>query len=110
MKTLNRKILWKNTCKKINNSVHSKHVYAVMSILFDEIRKDLLNGNKIKINNLFTLKKKDGYLKKHYNYVLKKITESKAREKILITVSPKLRNKIIYYFDLDETKKINNVY
>ena len=109
MNTLNRKILWKKVCKKINGSVNSKHVYAIISLLFDEMQKDLKDGKKIKINNLFTLSLKDGSSKKHYNYVLKKITESKTRKKILINISPKLRDKIIYYFDLDETKKINNV-
>ena len=66
-KSVDRRYLLSYVFKKLNNSVHYFHIQSVVTIMFEEMLKDLNDGLEISIGNFgkFLLKKLGA--RKHYN-------------------------------------------
>lgn len=48
---ISKRCLWRLINKKIKRLIHNYHVFSIISILFEEIIKDLIDGKSIKIHN-----------------------------------------------------------
>jgi nucleoid DNA-binding protein len=51
---MNKKQLWLLLVKTLNYNVHNAHILSIINILLDELVKELINGEEIKIINFGT--------------------------------------------------------
>jgi len=103
--SIDKRKLWRYVNKKINRSIHYYHVLSVISILFDEMIKDLRSEKNIKIYNFGTLLPKTMNPRKYFNVRYQKVMESSGNRILRFILSPKIRKKIINNLDLDKTLK-----
>lgn len=102
-KSVDRRFLWRSVNKTLNYKIHSAHVLAIINLLFDEIIKELLAGNEIKIGNFGILKLKNTKPRKYHNVVNSKIMESKGGKVLRFIISSKLSKFLIKNLDLNKT-------
>lgn len=101
--SITKRILWRYVNKKIKRSIHHYHVFSVITLLFDEIIRDLVRGKAIKINNFGTLVLKE-LSPRRYHDVNEKIIKLSDSHKILrFILSPKLKHKICDNLDIEKT-------
>lgn len=100
-KEITKKPFWHYVNLKIKRSVHTYHVYSVISILFDELIKDLIAGKKINVVNFGTLSLERTKPRKYCDINLKKVVLSKGARNLKFSLSRKLKNKLIKNLDLD---------
>lgn len=74
----------------MDHFVHQLHILAVITILIDEIRKDLLDGKIIKIQNFGTFKLKQTNRRTFKSVVTNNIETSKQKNKLELKLIPKL--------------------
>lgn len=103
--SIDKRKLWRYVNKKIGRTIHHYHVLSVISILFDEIVKDLKSERKIKIYNFGTLLSKSMKPRKYFNVRHQKVMESRGSRILRFILAPTLRKKIINKLDLDKTLK-----
>lgn len=101
--SIGRKKLWQYVNVKINRKIHHAHVFSVISILFDEIIKDLVSGNKIKIMNFGTLVLKDTKPRRYHNVIHRCVMLSDSHKILKFSLSPKIRKKLCDLLDIDKT-------
>ncbi len=103
--SISKRILWRYVNVKIKRIVHHYHVFSIITILFEEIIKDLVSGKSIEIFNLgvFSLKKNKPRL--HYDISKKTFAVSDGRKVMRLSLSPKLKKIICKHVDLDKTFK-----
>lgn len=104
-KEISKRTFWRYVNIKINRVIHHYHVFAVISILFDEIISDLISGKQIKIFNFGTLYLKSTNPRKYYDVRFNKIMESGGNKIMKFSLSNKFKKKLIKYVSLDEIKK-----
>lgn len=51
---MNKRQLWLLIIKELNHCVHNAHIFSIINILVEELIKELLVGNEIKIINFGT--------------------------------------------------------
>lgn len=98
---INKDKFWSLLTKETNRFVHSFHIMAVMSILIDEIRKDLVAGKDIKIANFGTFKLKQTNQRNFKSVVTNNIETSKRKNKLELKLMPKLARYIARKIDED---------
>jgi nucleoid DNA-binding protein len=101
--SIDKRILWRYINKKINNIIHNYHVFGVISILFDEIIKDLKAGKAIKIYNFGTLILKKTKPRRYHNVFSKEFSVSPGYKIIRFTLAPQIRKKLCKHIDIDKT-------
>jgi nucleoid DNA-binding protein len=101
--SINKKVLWHYVNLKIHRKIHHGHVFSVLSILFDEIVKDLLDGKEIKIVNFGTLVLKEMKPRKYHDVRYNCVMQSKGHKILRFSLSPKIRKKMCYFLDIDKT-------
>jgi nucleoid DNA-binding protein len=102
--SIDKRILWKYVNAKINNSIHNRHVYSVICILFDEILNDLTKGKKIEVINFGTIFFKILKARRYHDVCLRKVTLSEGGKKILkIALDTKFKKKLCSCLDVDKT-------
>lgn|SRR5574339_69400 len=102
---VSKRTFWRYVNVKIKRIIHHYHVFAVISILFEEMLKDLKQGKEVKIFNLGTL-----YLKetkpRWYHDVNKRQVVLSGKNKILkFKLAPKLKKRLSESVDIDKTFK-----
>lgn len=102
---ISKRDLWRYVNKKLNKTIHHYHVLSVISILFDEIVKDLKADKPIKIFNFGTLYLKKTKPRKYHSVVFRKIMQSKGHKIMKLSLSEKIRKKLCSLLDLDATFK-----
>jgi len=102
---VNKRALWRYVNKKIKRSIHHYHVFSVISILFQEITKDLLAGKSIKIDNFGTLFLEKLKPRKHHDFNDRKIKWSKGNHILKFKIDKSFRNKLFEYLDFKLTFK-----
>lgn len=75
----------------------------MISILFEEMLKDLLAEKEIKIFNFGTLVLKKTKSKKYYDVRFQKIMTAPAGKLMKFTIAKKIRNKLCNNLDIDKT-------
>ncbi len=98
---ISKRLFWRFLNKKTKKIIHHYHIFSVMSILFDEIVKDLLKNKKIKIFNFGTLFLDKKNPKKYYDVRYQKIMISKGSRLLKLLLVKKLRSKLINLLDVD---------
>ena len=101
--SISKKVLWQYVNLKINRFVHHAHVYSVITILFDEMVKDLVNGKDIKIVNFGTLILKQMKPRKYHNVRYMQVMQSGGSKILRFSLTPKIRKKICDFLDIDKT-------
>lgn len=102
---VSKRSFWKYVNKKIKRSIHYYHVFSVISILFEEIVKDLQDEKEIKIFNFGTIILKKTKPKKYYDVRFQKIMQAGAHKLMKFKLDKKIRNKLCNYLDIDATFK-----
>lgn len=101
--SISKRILWRYVNKKINRTIHHFHVFGVITILFEEIVKDLKNGKDIKIFNFGTFSLKTNKPRRYHDVRFNQVMLSKERNMISFSLAPRVRKIICKYLDLDKT-------
>jgi nucleoid DNA-binding protein len=89
--------------KKINRIIHHYHVFSVITILFDEMLKDLVAGKDIKIFNFGVLSLRKMQPRRYHDVNQRRVVLSKGHRILRFTLSPQIRKKICDRLDLDKT-------
>ena len=103
--SISKRSLWRYINRKIRRVIHHYHVFGVITILFDEILKDLKSGKEIKIFNFGTLVLKKTKPRRHYDLIHKQVVLSKSYKILRFSLAPQIRKKICDNLDLDKTFK-----
>ena len=101
--SINKRILWRYVNQKIRRLIHHYHVFAVITILFDEMLKDLIRNKEIKIFNFGTLSLKEMKPRRYHDVREKKVMLSKGHRILRFTLAPQIRKKLCDRLDLDKT-------
>lgn len=101
--SIDKRTLWKYVNKKTNRIIHHYHVFSVITILFDEIIKDLKSGKELNIFNFGILSLKEMKPRYYHNVKLRKVMLSRGYKILRFTLAPKLRKKLCLFLDIDKT-------
>jgi nucleoid DNA-binding protein len=99
--SISKRNLWTYVNCKIQRVVNHLHVFAVISILFEEMVKDLRAGQSIKIANFGTLQLKEMRPRKYHHVYLRKIMESPGHRAMRLFLADKIRKKLCEFVRLD---------
>ena len=102
---VSKRDLWHYVNRKIKRLIHHYHVFAVISILFDEMTQDLKDGKEIKIANLGVLILKNMPARKYHDVRFKRVMESPGHRVLRLFLSKVIRKKLCTALDLDTPKK-----
>lgn len=103
--SVSKRDLWKYVNGKLQRTVHYYHVFAIISILFEEIVKDLKQGKDIKIAHLGTISLQSTKPRWYHNVRLRQKILSPGYRIMRFTLTPVLHKKLIKLLDLDKTFK-----
>lgn len=105
--SVSKRDLWHYVNRKIKRLIHHYHVFSVISILFEEMVKDLRAGKAIKIANLGTLVLKDMPPRKYHDVRLRQMMESPGHRIMRLFLAKPIRKKLCDSLDLDSKLKGN---
>lgn len=105
--SVSKRDLWHYVNRKIKRLVHHYHVFSVISILFEEMIKDLRAGKEIKIRNLGTLVLKDTPARKYHDVRFNRVMQSSGNRIMRLFLSKIIRKKLCESLDLDNKLKDN---
>lgn len=103
--SIDKRMLWRYVNKKINRIIHHYHVFGVLSILFDEVIKDLKLGKIIKIDNFGSLVLKDLPPRRYFNINQQQVMLSQGHRILRFTLAAPIRKKLTAQVDLDRMIK-----
>lgn len=103
--SIDKRKLWHYVNIKLHRMVHHYHVLSIITILFDEILKDLKQGKKIKIMNFGTLMLKDLQPRKYFDVRHQKVMQSTGNRIIRFILAAPFRKKMMEHLDVDKTLK-----
>lgn len=103
--SISKRDLWHYVNRKIKRLIHHYHVFSVISILFEEMVKDLKAGKEIKIVNLGTLMLKDTLPRKYHDVRFHQIMESTGNRVMRLFLAKPIRKKLCDSLDLDKKAK-----
>lgn len=103
--SISKRDLWRYVNRKIKRLVHRYHVFAVISILFEEMVKDLRQGKPVKISNLGTIILQPTKPRWYHNVALRKMVLSPGYRILRFSLAKPIHKKLIELLDLDTTLK-----
>jgi nucleoid DNA-binding protein len=103
--SVSKRDLWHYVNRKIKRLIHHYHVFSVISILFDEMLKDLRAGKEIKIFNLGVLVLKDTPPRKYHDVRFHRVMVSPGHRVMRLFLSKAIRKKLCESLDLDKKLK-----
>ena len=101
--SINKRTLWRFVNNKIKRMIHHYHVFGVLTILFEEMVKDLLANKDIKIFNFGTLSLKTMKPRKYHDVTQRRVVLSKGHRILRFTLAAPIRKKLCDHLDLDKT-------
>jgi nucleoid DNA-binding protein len=104
---VSKRDLWHYVNRKIKRMIHHYHVFSIISILFDEMLRDLKDGKEIKIANLGTFVLKDTPPRKYHNVRLRCMMDAPGYRIIRLFLARPIRKKLCNFINLD-SKSNNN--
>jgi nucleoid DNA-binding protein len=102
---ISKRDLWHYVNRKIKRLIHHYHIFSVISILFEEMIKDLKSGKEIKIINLGTLVLKTMPPRKYHDVRFHKVMQSPGNRVLRLFLSKPIRKKLCDSLDLDSKSK-----
>ena len=106
MTNVNKRHLWHYVNRKIKRLIHHYHVFAVISILFEEMAYDLKRGKEIKIANFGTFVLKDMPARKYHEVRFNKVMESPGNKVLRLFLAKTIKKKIVQSLKLDTVKEV----
>lgn len=103
--SVSKRHLWRFVNRKIKRLIHHYHVSAVITILFEEMVKDLKQGKAIRVANLGTITLKPTKPRWYHNVRLRKMVLSPGYRVMRFVLAPTIHKKLIEFLDLDKTLK-----
>lgn len=100
--SISKRELWRYVNRKIKRLIHHYHVFSVITILFEEMIKDLQDGKKIKIANFGTLLLKDTPPRRYHDVRFHKVMQSPGYRIIRLFLAKPIRKKLCDSLDLDK--------
>lgn len=100
---VSKRNLWRYVNKKIKRIIHHYHVFSIISLLFDEMLKDLKQGKSIKVVNFGTLSLKETKPRLYHDVNKRQVVLSKKHKILRFELSPKIRKKMCEHLDIDKT-------
>lgn len=100
--SISKRELWRYVNRKIKRLIHHYHVFSVITILFEEMIKDLQDGKKIKIANFGTLLLKDTLPRRYHDVRFHKVMQSPGYRIIRLFLAKPIRKKLCDSLDLDK--------
>lgn len=100
---ISKRCLWRLINKKIKRLIHNYHVFSIISILFEEIIKDLIDGKSIKIHNFGILELVKTKPKKYHDVRFKKIMQSNGNMIMKFNLTRKIKKKLCAHIDINKT-------
>jgi nucleoid DNA-binding protein len=101
--SITKRVLWRYVNKKIKRTIHHYHVFSVITLLFEEMIKDLISGKEIKIHNFGILSLKQLPARKYHDVNERVVKQAIPHRILRFILSKKLRNKLRKHLDLDAT-------
>lgn len=102
---ISKRIFWRYVNLKIKRVIHHYHVFSVISILFEEMLKDLKQGKEIKIFNLGSLVLKDTKPRLYHDVTKKQVVLSEKHKILKFKLARKLKKRLTGNLDIDRTFK-----
>lgn len=102
MTVVSKRGLWQYVNLKIKRLIHHYHVFAVISILFEEMVKDMQAGKEIKIANFGILMLKEMPPRKYHDVRLHKIMQSPGNRTMRLFLAKPIHKKLCESLDLDK--------
>jgi nucleoid DNA-binding protein len=100
--SVNKRILWRYVNRKIKRIIHHYHVLSVITILFDEMLKDLKAGKKIRIFNFGILFLKDMPPRKYFDVNKRMVMLSSGHRIMRFILAPAFRKKLVSHLDRNQ--------
>ncbi|HEY5267689.1 MAG TPA: HU family DNA-binding protein [Candidatus Saccharimonadales bacterium] len=98
--SISKRDLWHYVNRKVKRLIHHYHVFAIISILFDEMIQDLKAGKEIKITNLGILVLKEMPPRKYHNVRLRCVMEAPGHRVLRLFLSKPIRKKLCESLDI----------
>jgi nucleoid DNA-binding protein len=98
-----KRTFWRYVNLKIKRTIHHYHVFAVISILFEEMLKDLKQGKEINIFNLGVLFLNKTKPRLYHDVTKKQLVLSKERKILKFKLARKLKKRLTRNLDIDKT-------
>jgi nucleoid DNA-binding protein len=102
---ISKRVFWRYVNVKIKHIIHNYHVFSIITILFEEILKDLKQGKEVKIFNFGILSLNDTKPRMYHDIHKRQVVLSKGRKILKFKLSRKVRKKMIENLDIDKTLK-----
>jgi nucleoid DNA-binding protein len=99
--SISKKIFWQYINRRVKT--HYKHVFSIVSILFDELKKDLIKGEEINIFNFGTLQLVITKPRVYHHVRLMCNMKSKGGKVLRFVLYPEIRDKLCGLIDIDKT-------
>jgi nucleoid DNA-binding protein len=103
--SVSKRDLWRYVNRKIGRLVHRYHVFAVISILFEEMVKDLCQDKPVKIANLGIITLQSTKPRWYHHVTLRKMVLSPGYRVMRFLLAKPIHKKIVSSLDLDRTLK-----
>ena len=100
---VSKRSFWTYINKKIKHTVHQYHVLSVISILFDEMRKDLKAGKEIKIHNFGTIALRQTNPKRYHDVRFNRVMQSQGHKIMRMTLTKKFKKRLCSLLNIDAT-------
>jgi nucleoid DNA-binding protein len=98
--SVSKRNLWHYVNRKIKRLIHHYHVFSVISILFEEMVKDLKNNKEIKIANFGSLVLKDTPPRRYHDVRFHRMMESPSHKIMRLFLAKPIRKKLCESLDL----------
>jgi nucleoid DNA-binding protein len=105
--SVSKRDLWHYVNRKIKRLIHHYHVFAVISILFEELVRDLRAGKEVKIVNLGTFLLKEMPPRRYHDVRFHQMMQSPGYRVMRLFLAKPIRKKLCESLDLDNEFKDN---
>lgn len=99
----NRNKFYAFVFKKLKGLIKYHDVRAVVFILLDEIKKDLISGKNVEIKNFGTLYLRSKLQRKHYSLIHKKVIVSPGKKILFFNFATNVKKFLLARLDVDKT-------
>ncbi len=101
--SFNRNKFYAAVFKKVEGLIKYHDVRAVLFILLDEIKKDLISGKNIEIKNFGNLYLRPRIPRKHWSIIHKKVIVSPGKKLLFFNLATNVKKFLLARLDVDKT-------
>jgi nucleoid DNA-binding protein len=102
---VSKRIFWRYVNQKIKRTIHHYHVFSVITILFEEMLKDLKDGKDVNIFNFGLLSLKETKPRLYHDVNKREVVLSGKHKILKFKFATKIKKKLCGYLDIDKTFK-----